>query len=173
VGVRSVYITGGPGSGKTTLARDLSRQLGVTHYDVDRGELPPIEAEEWIVEGAHLWGMDRFVQSADEVLWLDLRMQVTIPRILLRHLRLSLRGTNRHPGIRNLARFAASQPDYYRKPARQPTGPTDWDALSRSATERLLATRSGVVTVLRTRRDVRRWRRGIGLTRARSRGAGS
>lgn len=83
-------------------------------FDVDRGELPPSGAAEWIVEGAHIWGMDDFVQSADVVVWLDLPARITIPRILLRHVRLSLAGTNRHPGIRNLLRFAAGQRDYYR-----------------------------------------------------------
>ena len=159
--MRTAYITGGAGSGKTTLARELSAALGVPHYDVDRGDLPPKGAEEWIVEGAHIWGMDDFVRSADEVIWLDLPARVTVPRILLRHVRLSRAGTNRHPGVRNLLRFAAAQPDYYRKPAREPTGPTDWDALSRAATERLLARRSREVTILRTPRDVRRWRRAL------------
>lgn len=161
---RRWYITGGAGSGKTTLAADLSAHLGITHYDVDRGESPPSTADEWIVEGAHIWGMDRFVQSADEVVWLDLPVRVTVPRILLRHVRPSLQGNNRHPGVRNLLRFAAAQPDYYRKPAREPTGPADWAALSRSATERLLRTcGDDDVTSLRTSRHVRRWRRKIGL----------
>jgi hypothetical protein len=161
--VRTAYITGGAGSGKTTLARDLSAALGVPHYDVDRGELPPMGAEEWIVEGAHIWSMDEFVRSADEVVWLDLPARVTIPRILLRHARLSRAGTNGHPGVRNLLRFVAAQPGYYRKPAREPTGPTDWDALSRATTARLLAVRSRDVTILRTPRDVRRWRRAVGI----------
>jgi hypothetical protein len=65
--------------------------------------------------------MDDFVQSADEVIWLDLPARVTIPRILRRHMRLSIAGTNRHPGIRNLVRFAAGQPDYHRNQAREPT----------------------------------------------------
>lgn len=161
--MRKVYVTGGAGSGKTTLAHELSQHLGIKHYDVDRGELPPDEATEWIVEGAHIWGMDRFVRSADEVVWLDLPVRVAIRRILVRHVRLSLQGTNRHPGVRNLLRFAASQPDYYRKTARQPTGPSDWDALSRSATEQLLSTRDAAVTTLRTSREVRAWRHSIGL----------
>ena len=161
--VRKVYITGGAGSGKTTLARELARLLDLTHYDVDRGELPPDDAAEWVVEGAHIWGMDRFVRSADEVVWLDLPARIAVRRILVRHARLSLQGTNRHPGIRKLLRFAATQPDYYRKPAREPTGPTDWDALSRSATEELLSTREASVTTLRTPREVRQWRRVIGL----------
>lgn len=172
VDVRTVYITGGAGSGKTTLARELSAVLGVRHYDVDRGELPPRGTEGWIVEGAHVWAMGDFVEAADEVVWLDLPARVSIPRILLRHLRLTLAGTNRHPGIGNLLRFAAAQPDHYRKPARAPTGPTDWGALSRSATERLLAGRRGPITILRTPREVRRWRRAVGIRRRSDLGAG-
>jgi adenylate kinase family enzyme len=80
--VRRWYITGGAGSGKTTLAADLAARLGIPHYDVDRGELPAHTDDEWIVEGAHIWAMDRFVEDADKVVWLDLRPRVTIRRIL-------------------------------------------------------------------------------------------
>lgn len=161
--MRRWYITGGAGSGKTTLAADLATKLGIQHYDVDRGDLPADTDGEWVVEGAHIWAMDRFVQDADEVVWLDLPPRVTIRRILWRHLQLSLRGTNRHPGIRNVLRFAAGQPDYYRKAAREPTGPTDWDALSRSATERLLRSHRADVVWLRSPRHVRRWRQQVGV----------
>ena len=30
-----IYISGGPGSGKTTYARRLSKQLGIPHFDLD------------------------------------------------------------------------------------------------------------------------------------------
>lgn len=155
--MRRWYITGGAGSGKTTLAAAVARALELPHFDVDRGELPAGDADEWIVEGAHLWGMERYVGAADVVVWLDLPVRVTVRRILTRHVRLSLRGTNRHPGVRQLLRFAASQPDYYRKSARAPLGPADWDALSRAATAELLSARTDVVH-LRTPGDVRRWK---------------
>lgn len=152
------YVTGGAGSGKTTLAARLARALDVPHYDVDRGRRPSGDERGWIVEGAHLWGMDEFVDRADVVCWLDLPPRIAIRRILVRHVVLTVRRTNRHPGLRNLYGFVTSQPAYYRKPARPPTGPTDWDALSRAATIQLLARRDDVV-VLRTPREVRRFRR--------------
>ena len=161
--MRRWYITGGAGSGKTTLAARVATILGVPHYDVDRGELPADDEDAWIVEGAHIWGMDRYVSDADVVVWLDLPARVTIPRIVARHVRLSLRGTNRHPGIRNLFWFATSQPAYYRKPARAPLGPTDWDALSRAATHDLLTSNTSEFVWLRTPRQVRRWQRGLAL----------
>lgn len=154
------YVTGGAGSGKTTLAARLARALDVPHYDVDRGRLPSCDERGWVVEGAHLWGMDDVVDRADVVCWLDLPPRIAVRRIITRHLALTVRRRNPHPGLRNLYGFATSQPSYYRKPARPPTGPTDWDALSRAATAQLLARRSDVV-VLRSPREVRRFRRGL------------
>ena len=159
--MRRWYVTGGAGSGKTTIARHLSTAFGIPHHDVDRRQLPAPDADQWIVEGAHLWGMDEYVTRADVVVWLDLPPRVTIPRILRRHVVLSVRRQNRHPGVRNLLRFASGQFDYHRKPARPALGPTDWDALSRAATAQLLAARGDDVVHVRTPREVREWRRGL------------
>lgn len=132
----------------------------VAHFDVDRGRLPATDGDGWLVEGAHLWGMEAFVERADVVVWLDLPPRVAVRRILTRHVRLTLLRRNPHPGLRNVLRFAGSQPDYYRKAARPANGPTDWEALSRAATARLVGRRDDAV-VLRSPRAVRRWRRGI------------
>ena len=155
--VERLYITGGPGSGKTTLARWISQRCAIPHFDVDRGETPPtVAGGAWVVEGAHLWGMAAYVDAADVVVWLDLPLRITGPRILRRHLRLTARGRNPHPGVRRLLRFLAAQPRYHRAAARRATGPTDWDALTRSATMELLARRDDVVH-LRRPTDVSRW----------------
>lgn len=150
------YITGGAGSGKSTLASALARPSGVPHHDVDLGSLPASSDGSWVVEGAHLWDMEQFVAAADSVVWLDLPMRVCVRRILVRHLRRSRRGDNPHPGLRSLLRFVRSQPRYYRAPARPPTGPTDWEALTRAGTEAMLRrARGDDVIRLRRPREVR------------------
>ena len=39
-----IHIVGGPGSGKSFLAKKLSRELGIPHYDLDDIQ--------WVNEGA-------------------------------------------------------------------------------------------------------------------------
>lgn len=67
-----IFILGGPGSGKTTLAQDLSRRLAIPHHDLDKigwkhgtdmnawVEESALIADqsEWIAEGIHI-GPDR------------------------------------------------------------------------------------------------------------------
>jgi hypothetical protein len=60
-----------------------------------------------------------------------------------------------------LGRFLMSQRRYYTEPAREPAGPTDWDAITRAATARMLDPHRARVLVLRSPRAVRRWRRAL------------
>lgn len=76
-----------------------------------------------------------------------------------RHLRLTAAGANPHPGWRLLWQFLRAQRRYYTAPAREPAGPTDWDAITRAATARLVQGHEAKVVVLRSPREVRRWRR--------------
>ena len=153
------YVTGGAGSGKSTLAAALARRHGVPHHDVDRGGPLPDVAGGWIVEGAHVWAMDRYVAAADVVVWLDLPLRVTVPRILRRHVVRTIRRDNPHPGWRQLVGFVLAQRRYVMAPARPPAGPHDWDAITRAATEQLLGARlrEGDVVHLRSPREVRAW----------------
>ena len=68
-----IHIVGGPGSGKTYLARKLSRELGILHYDLDDVQWANesgygkkrdtaerdallneiLQKDEWIVEGVY------------------------------------------------------------------------------------------------------------------------
>lgn len=153
-----VYIGGGAGSGKTTLAMQLEAAFGIEHCDVDRGQRPgDLLGGRWVVEGAHIFAMEQYVEAADLVIWLDLPMRVCVRRIATRHVRLSIKGENRHPGVRNLIRFLSSQRRYYKEAAREPTGPTDWDALTRAATANLFSPRITRVVHLRTPKAVRTW----------------
>lgn len=40
-----IHIIGGPGSGKTTLARQLSEELRIPHYDLGRS---PMGQQRWL-----------------------------------------------------------------------------------------------------------------------------
>jgi hypothetical protein len=118
-----------------------------------------------LVEGAQLWDVERFLDVADLIVWLDLSPMVTIPRIVTRHVKLSLRGRNRHRGLRLLARFVRAQPSYYRGPARQPTGPLDFSQ-TRAGTDATLRPHRDRVVQLRTPRAVRNWLGAINSVRA-------
>jgi len=159
---RRVYVAGGAGAGKTTLGRALADKLGCRHYCWDRGELPAQEQETvasgaWVVEGAHLWAIEPYLQAADVIVWLDVSLARTVPRIVLRHARLSAAGANPHPGLRKLARFVARQPIYAWGPARAPRRPTDWGALTRAQTQRTLAPYGDRLVRLRRPSQVRSW----------------
>ena len=112
-----------------------------------------------MVEGAHIFAMEQYVAAADLIVWLDLPMRVTVPRIIIRHVRLSIKKQNRYPDLRLVSRLIRGQPRYHHGPARAPTGPTDWDALTRAATEVLLAPFMAKVVHLRTLRGVKAWTR--------------
>jgi cytidylate kinase len=85
-----VHIVGGPGSGKTSLAREVGAltHLPVHHLDdvarIGGGDGPVRDADErdrmvaailstdgWVTEGVHLGWTDPILQQADLVIWLD------------------------------------------------------------------------------------------------------
>lgn len=154
-----VFITGGAGSGKTTLGGELAQRWSLRHYQMDLGESPDVPAHtRWLVEGGQLWDVDRFLATADLIVWLDLAPSVTIRRIVTRHVTLSLLRRNRHRGLRLLVRFVRVQPAYYRGPARRPTGPTDYSQ-TRAGTEEVLGPYRDRVVHLHRPRDVHHWLR--------------
>jgi len=134
-----IYLVGGPGSGKTTLAESLGRhlQLPVLRLDehLDWRGLPggarlerdsaghPSDAmlasrtallvdhlarEGWIVEGAEPVFIDFVAAASDLVVWCDLPFAMAALRIVRRHVRADLAGTNAFSGYRRLYRFLRS-----------------------------------------------------------------
>lgn len=127
-----VYIIGGPGSGKTKLARDLSARTGATHFDLDQHawKLPPpgglqseldlaavvaaVKSEEaWVAEGIYHGWTDDLIDSADLVVWLDPPWPVAVWRVFVRHVRAELRRDNPHPGWIELFKFMRLTRRYY------------------------------------------------------------
>ena len=126
-----LFITGGPGSGKTMLARRLSAQLAVPRYEMDfigwengaGPERPPdVRLRDiheiamqpgWVAEGGlHLW-TEELLEHAEQIVWLDLAWQIARWRILSRHMRASLAGTNKHRGLLKLYRFMGYARTFY------------------------------------------------------------
>lgn len=155
--IERVFVTGGAGAGKTTLAHELAARWTLPHYEMDLGDATQVDPRtRWIVEGATLWDVERFLDEAQLVVWLDLPPFATIPRIVRRHVRLSIGGENRHRGVRLLVRFVRAQPRYYRAPPRLPTGPLDFSQTRAGTRQVLLPYRDRVVR-LGSARAVRRW----------------
>lgn len=99
-----IWIVGHTGSGKSTLAAALAARLGLTPIHLDehfwlpgwqetpfeefREKLGPLVARErWVVEGNYKGVRRHFWDRADLVVWLDLPLHVTFPRVLLRTFR--------------------------------------------------------------------------------------
>jgi hypothetical protein len=155
--VARVFVTGAAGSGKTTLAP----RFGPPVYEMDRGEAPDDLDGEWVVEGVYTWDIEKYLTRADVIVWLDLPMRTTIPRILRRHVTLSARGRNPHKGLRLLWHFLRAHPDYYRGPLKIAEHAEDWDSVRRAATEHALAPHMDRVVHLATTREVRWFSRSL------------
>ncbi len=98
-------MIGPTGSGKTTFARALAAKLGVPHIELDalfwqphwvessadelRARVEPDLAHDgWVVDGNYSGKLGTLVlDHADEIVWLDLPLRTTWPRLLRRTVR--------------------------------------------------------------------------------------
>ena len=106
-----IHIIGGPGSGKTFLAGNLSRQLGIPHYDLDdlqwdqaakaygtkrdpqeRDALLKqiLQQEDWITEGVYDSWCRQCFDQADRIYVLEVPRHIYRYRIIRRFLRRKL-----------------------------------------------------------------------------------
>jgi adenylate kinase family enzyme len=101
---RRVLVVGPAGSGKTTVAAELARRAGLPFHQLDHlllaeewQQLPAAEAravvsslvalETWIIDGNYARVRDLAWRRADLVVWLDLPLLTTLPRLFLRTIR--------------------------------------------------------------------------------------
>ena len=159
-----IHIIGGMGTGKTYLGRRLASIMCLRVFEMDLGvdqdEL--LAQPSWISEGIYLWSIERVLEAADVVVWLDLPYRTCARRIVVRHALASARGNNRHKGLRKLWRFAWTSRRYWQTTTpRPPTGPTDWNALSRAQTVLTLDPHRSKVVRLSSRRAVDAWLSGV------------
>lgn len=101
---RRIVVIGTTGSGKTTLAEQLSQGLGCPHIEMDAlhwepdwGEAPTevfrervrqaVMAERWVMDGNYGVVRDIAWPAADTVVWLDYSLLVVMWRLLRRTLR--------------------------------------------------------------------------------------
>lgn len=101
--MQRVAVRGVTGSGKSTLARELARRLDVTYVELDalhhdegwqEADAETLRARVlaaldgrhgWVVDGNYGSKLgDLVVARADTVVWLDLPLRVTFPRVLRR-----------------------------------------------------------------------------------------
>jgi adenylate kinase family enzyme len=156
-----IHIIGIPSAGKSTLAKDLSQQLGVPHHPldhlafVDEQWTPRCKAERdemlaeilrepsFITEGGFLGWTDDLLSAADLIIWLDPPLRVLVWRHIRRFARSPLR-------IPSLLQFQIRS---YQRPAG--AGP---------AKDNPDQTRAGIAAALESFRSKVLWvQRGVGV----------
>lgn len=135
--VLRIHITGGPGAGKSRLAQRLSRRLDLEYHDLDaialrlQADMPkPVDFDElmrrrlplseqlaaeeaWISDGSNLEASRPFHERAEAIIYLAVPWRVAAYRIPVRHVKRSLAGNNRFPGLLRLLEFWRWSGRYY------------------------------------------------------------
>lgn len=119
-----IHIIGGPGSGKTTLARDVGTYLGIEIHELDRIAFSgPDYAERplskrvadidliarnsaWVTEGLFLLWTDQLLAHADIIIWLDhINWKRGVWRVTRRFVASALREAKNREGLEKFTRF--------------------------------------------------------------------
>lgn len=119
-----IHIIGGPGSGKTALARYLGECLRIPVYALDEIAFEGIEFNKrplevrlarvhqiasisaWLTEGIHVGWTEELLGNAQLIIWLDwVNWQTAVRRIVFRFAKGSLEEVKHQRGIKKFARF--------------------------------------------------------------------
>ena len=127
--LRRVHVTGGPGSGKTTLTRRIAQILDAPLCDLDvllievgddiarlvaDGRAADISRQEaWVSEGVYFGWTQPLLDRADLIVCLDTPWLVALCRIISRHVKAEVSRDNRFPGWRRFLRFLRWSYRYY------------------------------------------------------------
>ncbi len=168
--ISKVHITGGPGSGKTTLSRQIAASLNVACYELDAlaleleaagrpfqemaNEAQRIVASDcWVGDGAYFDWTEPLFQNTDLVIWPDLPWRVASYRILSLHIRATIARDNPFPGWRRLWRFWRWSRRYYRDQVDR--GLNQWGTpLTRQTAASLLEPYTPELRTCRTKRGI-------------------
>lgn len=104
--ISRVHIIGGPGTGKTTLSRQIAALLDVSVFELDEiagaGPAPAFRMQRslarrvaevewiatlpgWVTEGSFLGWIEGLLRAADVIVWLDIPASVALQRVAVRH----------------------------------------------------------------------------------------
>lgn len=120
---RRISVVGTTGSGKTTLARAISRRLGIPHVELDALHWEPnwveapdtlfrerteraLSGDSWVVDGNYSQTRDIVWGTADTVIFLDYPLPMMLWRLTRRTLRRILRGEELWNGNKESIRSA-------------------------------------------------------------------
>lgn len=115
-----IHVIGGPGSGKTTVGRQIASRCAVPFFELDEiagaGPAPEFRMQHplaerladadriaalpgWVTEGSFLGWTDTLLRAADLIVWLDVPTHVALRRVLMRHFREYLKGAADQAGL--------------------------------------------------------------------------
>ena len=168
---RRIHFTGGPASGKTTVARRVSAGLGLPLFELDQvlrdadDDVERVRSENrvsgiagqpaWVSEGVYFDWTRPLLERADMIVWLGVSWRVASYRIIVRHLKADIRRSNQYPGWRKLKKFWTWSYRYYHDSHAHTLN--EWGApLTRSHALKELRRYGNKLVVCRTMREVSR-----------------